>query len=348
MNIYSAFKQLAFKFDPEFIHDLSIHSGHALPRVSKLFSPLKYDSNLSLEVGPLHWKFPVGLAAGFDKNAMALEFFDQLGFGAIEAGTVTKKPQIGNPKPRIFRHLELKSVRNAMGFPNQGSESILQNITNSHHQISSLGVNIGKNKDTSEADTAEEYSYLYRMFAPVSDYIVVNISSPNTPGLRSFQKQELLAPILGAIKLEREKFEKPVFIKIAPDLSDDDLKMICEQSKNFDFNGVIATNTTIQHNYGKGGVSGAYIKSISQNIRKKVCEVLKEDPNQIIIGVGGIDSYEEIKEFWKNGGSFTQVYTSFIYQGPQMLKNIADAMRQDMQKYQVQSVQELFTAIRSS
>lgn len=345
MNFYSVFKNVAFKFDPEFIHDMSIYSGSTIPQIAELFSPLKASHRYQLSFGDLSWSFPVGLAAGFDKNALAINFFKKMGFGAIEIGTVTKLPQKGNPKPRIFRHSEIKSLQNSMGFPNQGSERILNNIQNNFQNDFCLGVNIGKNKDTTEEKTPEEYAYLYQMFAPVANYLVVNISSPNTPGLRSFQKKELLAPILSAIQLERNKNPRPVFIKIAPDLEAADLKMICELSKEYKFSGIIATNTTIQHQFGVGGLSGEYIKDISKNIRKQACELLKEDPTQIVIGVGGIDSYREIKEFWKLGGSFTQIYTSLIYHGPSLLAKIATEIDLDLKKYQFSNLQEMLSNI---
>jgi dihydroorotate dehydrogenase len=346
MNIYSVFKHLAFKIDPEFIHDLTINSAKALPLISELFTPLRFDKKYQITDGPLTWGFPVGVAAGFDKNGNAINFFEQLGFGALEAGTVTKIPQKGNNKPRVFRHAKINSIQNAMGFPNAGSEKILKNIKDTELNNICLGVNIGKNKDTSEADTPAEYAYLYKMFAPFCDYLVVNISSPNTPGLRSFQKEELLAPILKAINSERKLFDRPVFIKIAPDLEDADLKMICELSKKFNFSGIIATNTTIQHKFGAGGLSGDYIKPYSQQLRKKACEFLREDPSQTIIGVGGIDSYQEIKDFWRMGGGLTQIYTSFIFKGPQLLKDIALDIEKDIQNYQVETVQQLFEAIK--
>lgn len=345
MNLYSVFKHLAFKLDPELVHDLSIHSGHFSPRLVDFFSPLKADKKYHLRVGELNWSFPVGLAAGFDKNALAIDFFRRFGLGAIEVGTVTKLAQKGNKKPRIFRHSELKSLQNSMGFPNLGSEQILHNIQQAHSQDICLGVNIGKNKNTKEADTPEEYSYLYQKFAPFVDYLVINISSPNTPGLRNFQKKDKLQPILQAIKEQQRQNYRPVFIKIAPDLDDEELKMICELSKENTMSGIIATNTTTQHQFGIGGLSGAYLKEHAKNIRNKSCQFLKEEPKQIVIGVGGIDSYQEIKEFWQAGGSFTQVYTSLIYHGPSLLKRIAQDMEEDMKKLGVHSVQELYEMI---
>ena len=343
---YSVFKALAFKLDPEFIHDLTINTAHFSPLMSELFNPPKIDERYQLKLGEMTWRFPVGVAAGFDKNARAISFFERLGFGAIEVGTVTKKPQIGNPKPRIHRHSEINSIQNAMGFPNEGSERILKNLLSTKNQKLSVGVNIGKNKDTTEQDTPAEYAYLYQMFAPHCDYLVINISSPNTPGLRNFQKKELLSPILEAIKEVHSKVSKPIFIKIAPDLNDDEIKMICELSKEFQFNGIIATNTTTQHHFGKGGLSGQYIKPYSQKVRQKVCQYLKEDPSQQVIGVGGIDSYDEIKEFWKQGGGFVQVYTGFIYKGPQLLKDISQGILRDMEKYQFSNLQQMYQNIQ--
>jgi dihydroorotate dehydrogenase len=346
MKIYSVFKHLAFKLDPEFIHDVTINSAHLFPFVSKLFNSDITGQKYQLKNGPLSWNFPVGVAAGFDKNALAIRFFENLGFGAVEIGTVTKRPQEGNPKPRVFRHPSIKSIQNAMGFPNQGSTKILQNLQSSNHQKVCIGTNIGKNKETSEAMTPDEYAYLYKMFASFSDYLVVNISSPNTPGLRNFQKKELLMPILIRLKQEQEKNFKPIFIKIAPDVEMENLKMICELSKELKFNGIVATNTTIQHKFGKGGLSGEYIKPYAKEVRMKTCEFLREDPSQIVIGVGGIDCYQDIKEFWKQGGSFTQIYSSFIYHGPELLNQIKRGMDLDMKRNNFATVQELHKKIK--
>lgn len=338
---YSAFKQLAFKFDPETIHDVIINSGDKLKHFAPLFSPLKPEPHHQLSHNELTWKFPVGLAAGFDKNAKAIGFFDALGFGAIEVGTITKEPQVGNPRPRIQRHPSIDSLQNSMGFPNMGALDIAENLHRTNKNNLCLGVNIGKNKDTSEAKTPLEYAYLYQKFAPMADYIAVNISSPNTPGLRQFQDREKLTPLLDALVEARSQVNKPCFLKISPDMQDEDIKTLCEHSKEKQFSGIIATNTTIQHSFGKGGLSGNFAKPMAKATRKKVCDYLREDPTQTIIGVGGINSYQEIKEFWQQGGHFTQIYTSFIYQGPELLKKIASEMEGDMRENQVSSIQAL-------
>lgn len=340
--LYSVFKQLAFKIDPEVAHNMIINSSSYLSGLTGLFAPLSTKENLSLTQGELTWNFPVGLAAGFDKNAKAISFFESLGFGSVEVGTVTKEPQIGNPKPRIWRHPDIYSLQNSMGFPNGGSQEMTQNLQNAGKKSLSLGINIGKNKDTSEEDTPREYAYLYELFAPYADYIAINISSPNTPGLRQFQDKSKLLPLLNAVNEKRAKQPRPCFIKISPDMEEQDIKLVCELSKELNFSGVIATNTTIQHGFGKGGLSGRFVKPMATKTRMKVCEFLREDPNQIIIGVGGIDSFEEIKEFWKQGGSFVQIYSSFVYHGPKLLKDIAGDIEKDLQRTKLSSVQELW------
>jgi dihydroorotate dehydrogenase len=341
MNFYSVFKHLAFKLDPEQVHNFSLGFFSKAPVLSEFFPLIKIDPRLELTCNELTWKFPVGVAAGFDKNAQAVSFFESMGFGALEVGTITKLPQKGNDKPRIFRHQEIDSIRNAMGFPNAGSEEIFKQLKKVKTKGMLIGTNLGKNKDTSESETPEEYAHLYEKFAPVSDYLVINISSPNTVGLRSFQKKDLLKPILEAVNEKRKFLSKPIFIKIAPDLDLSDLKMICELSKEMGFSGIIATNTTIQHDFGKGGLSGSYIKDISRKIRAQVCDVLAEDKSQTVIGVGGIDSYQEIKDFWKQGGDFTQLYTSFIYKGPPMINEIQSHLLADLEKFQFKNLQEM-------
>mgnify|MGYP003682944679 CR=1 FL=1 len=348
MNNYSVFKRLAFKFDPEIMHDMSIYAGSLAPRMADLFQPLNKHENHNLTIGDLSWSFPVGLAAGFDKNAKAIQFFDKSGFGAIEVGTITKKHQIGNPKPRIWRHADINSVQNAMGFPNAGYKEILSNLESTDLSSVCLGANIGKNKNTSEAKTPAEYAFLYEKFAPLADYLVINISSPNTPGLRSFQSKELLVPLLQAVNEKRATTPKPLFIKVSPDMNQEDLNMLCELSKEFALSGIIATNTTIDHDFGKGGLSGDYIRDISAKSRKIICENLREDPGQSVIGVGGINCYQDIKDFWKMGGGFVQIYTAFIFHGPKLLKDIAKEIDRDLKKYQLKNVQELYRNIKET
>ena len=318
--LYPIFKQIAFQLDPETVHDLSIKFFNQSPAMAKLFNQASFDKKYCLSDGHQTWNFPLGLAAGFDKNAMAIEFLQNLGFGAVEIGTVTPKPQIGNAKPRISRIKKGNGLLNSMGFPNLGMEQIKENILHTHqNQLSKLGVNLGKNKDTKIEQTPDDYAILYKELAPLSDYLVINISSPNTPGLRALQSREGFKAICSVLDEQRKKCHKPLYLKIAPELHKDDLYDLIDLCKEFNFSGVIATNTSIKHDYGKGGLSGDIIKQEAKKQRMAVLDALKETPQLSVIGVGGISEFSELIEFWKAGGSFVQIYTSFIYQGPSIL-----------------------------
>ncbi|MBD65516.1 MAG: dihydroorotate dehydrogenase (quinone) [Halobacteriovoraceae bacterium] len=341
MDFYSAFKHVAFKLDAEQVHDLTINLLSKAPWLSELFNPTPFNPKLKLTTPIMSWPHPIGLAAGFDKNAKCIKFFENIGFGSLELGTITKEPQSGNPKPRIFRHSDQYSLRNAMGFPNDGSLKIFKRIERYSKSQMVIGSNIGKNKNTPPEMTANEYADLYQLFAPLSDYLVVNVSSPNTPGLRDFQKVEQLKPILETVIEKRRLHPKPLFVKISPDMNQEDIKLLCELVKELNIDGVIATNTTIQHSLGVGGVSGRLIRPHAFKTREWTCEYLREDPSKIIIGVGGIEGYEDLKTFWKQGGSFAQIYTSFIYQGPQIIKKISHDILDDIEHHQLQNINEL-------
>jgi dihydroorotate dehydrogenase len=345
MNLFPIFKPIAFNIDPETIHDISLKSFSQLPAIAKLFPNAKNEARYHLSDGHINWNFPIGLAAGFDKNANAFEFFENIGFGAIEVGTVTLKPQFGNPRPRIWRYPKEESIRNAMGFPNIGSTKILENI-NKTKRNSPLGVNIGKNKATSSEQTPSEYAKLYEMFCDVADYLVINISSPNTPGLRDLQTKDSFRAICCAIEEKRKILSKPLYLKIAPDLNESDIKDLVDLAKEFKLSGIIATNTTIQHSHDKGGMSGRHIKTISKNIRQTICEMTKEVSDLSVIGVGGIDSFEEILEFWKLGGSFVQIYSSFIFHGPKILLDIQKDMNQFLKTTEFNTVQAYVDSLK--
>lgn len=348
MNLYPAFKFFAFMNDPESVHDLSMKTFKHFPFFSALFPSVPTSDKYSITDGHMTWNFPVGLAAGFDKNAQAIDYFSRVGFGAVEVGTVTKEPQIGNARPRIWRLPKENSIRNAMGFPNTGSQIIRENILASVPAHSGcLGVNIGKNKNTSVQDTPEEYAYLYEYFANDCDYLVINISSPNTPGLRDLQTKEAFRDICTAVDEKRKMINKPLYLKIAPDLSEQNVRDMIELSKEFKLSGIIATNTTIQHDLGSGGVSGKLIKDVSYKIRKQVCEMTKETGELSVIGVGGIDSFAEILEFWKQGGDFVQIFSSFIYQGPQVLRNIQFEIDKVLKESQAKNLQEWLQDFKS-
>lgn len=347
MNLYPLFKYFAFKNDPEKIHELSMEMFKKMPSFSSVLKGATPQKKYRLSDGHISWDFPIGLAAGFDKDAQAIEFFSKCGFGAVEVGTVTKKPQIGNPRPRIWRLPEIQSLRNAMGFPNAGCEVIKENILASSYNTC-LGVNIGKNKDTTIADTPSEYAFLYEYFAPYCDYLVINISSPNTPGLRDLQTKEAFKAICEAVDEKRKENYKPLYLKIAPDLATEDILDLVDLAKEFKLSGIIATNTTIQHDYDKGGLSGKYIKEISKKVRKTVCEAALECKDLSVIGVGGIDTFDEVHEFWKDGGSFAQIYSSFVFQGPKLLNVFQKDIDQLLKKTQATDLQEYINSIRKS
>ncbi|MEX1099234.1 MAG: quinone-dependent dihydroorotate dehydrogenase, partial [Bacteriovoracaceae bacterium] len=300
--------------EPENIHDLSVQLFHQKPWLSSFLPRVKGGDKYSLSDGHMSWDFPVGLAAGFDKNALALDFLSRLGFGAIEAGTVTPKPQVGNPKPRIQRIVKEESLLNSMGFPNQGQIKIMKNIQETvWARTCKLGVNLGKNKLTTDKKTPEDYAVLYEAFAPLADYLVINISSPNTPGLRALQSKEGFKAICEAVEEKRKQSYKPLYLKIAPELEESDLKDLVELTKEFGFSGIVATNTSVSHQRGKGGLSGKSISEQARLAREKVLEMTRETPSLSVIGAGGISCFQDIMDFWKKGGSFVQIYTAFIY-----------------------------------
>jgi dihydroorotate dehydrogenase len=321
MNFYELFKPIAFSLDPEFIHDNALNLAAQRPSLlSSAVPKVKHSHKYQTKGYHISWSFPVGLAAGLDKNAKALSFFDKLGFGAVEFGTVTPKAQYGNPKPRIWRYPAESNLRNAMGFPNQGAIATLQNVK-SFCGNCKLGANIGKNKLSDGEQVFEDYASLYRDFAKYSDYLVINVSSPNTPGLRNLQGKEFLEKILMAIAPYREECSKPLFIKIAPDVNISNLEDFVSVASDFRLEGIVATNTTIEHQLGAGGLSGQCLIKKSARIRNQLLSMMK-GTQMDLIGVGGISSFEQVKEFWDNGGKFVQVYTSFIFQGPKLLIDI--------------------------
>lgn len=346
MSIYNLFRSLAFKIDPEFIHELSMGSFRVLPTtLAGLFSSSSLKPQHQLSFAGLEWSGPLGLAAGLDKNAMALAFFSKLPFGAIEVGTVTPKPQSGNPKPRLFRLKEDYSLLNRMGFNNQGMDKVLQNImqTSPMDRPKCLGVNLGKNKVTPASQAPVDYFKLYEKFSTHCDYMVVNVSSPNTPGLRDLQQESSLAEIFEALHSVRQTHPLPLFLKVAPDLHEDGLDSCVHIAKKFKLQGLIATNTTIMPEKGQGGVSGQLLAQKSKNVRRYLLDQIRETPEIDLIGVGGVSSFDDLWEFWKLGGKAMQVYTAFIYQGPKLLNDTCDGIDQALAKTGAKDLNELLS-----
>lgn len=279
-----------------------------------------------------------GLAAGFDKNAIAIRALGELGFSHVEVGTVTALPQPGNPKPRLFRLLDDRALINRMGFNNEGAEAVAERLARLRARnlrtLPVIGVNIGKSKVTPVEDAAEDYRKSARLLAPHADYLAVNVSSPNTPGLRSLQSVTALEPILRAVLDEAQS--KPVLVKIAPDLADEDVLAVADLAKKMQLAGVIATNTTISREglktpaakveaIGDGGLSGAPLKSRSI----EVLELLKAriGDSMAIVSVGGVETPTETKERLEAGATLVQGYTGFIYCGPLWARKINRTVR---------------------
>lgn len=281
---------------------------------------------------------PVGLAAGFDKNADAVTGLSKLGFGFIEVGTVTPKPQKGNPKPRLFRLPENQAIINRMGFNNKGVDHLVTKLK-CHRPNAIIGINIGKNKTTPNESAVDDYVHCFRKVHELADYVTINISSPNTADLRQLQENESLVKLLKVLKKEQLKAEKqinkytPIVVKIAPDQDKEATKKMAITIKNSGMDGVICTNTTVDKNNLKkefhqnetGGLSGKPLLSRSNQIIKIVRSVVGADFP--IIGVGGILTEADAMSKITAGANLVQIYTGFIYQGPQLIKSINNSLK---------------------
>lgn len=333
----SIIRPILFKFDPEKVHHFTfstLKNTLKFPGVSSALAKtyLVEDKKLERNVFGLKFKNPVGLAAGFDKDAKLYKELSQLGFGFIEIGTVTPKAQGGNPKQRLFRLKEDQAIINRMGFNNEGVEAAVKRLKKNNHEVL-IGGNIGKNKITPNENAVDDYKICFEALFPYVDYFVVNVSSPNTPNLRALQDKEPLTRLLNTLQSLNAKKEnrKPILLKIAPDLTDDQLLDIIEIVNTTKIAGVIATNTTIsreglesEHKEEMGGLSGKPLTSRST----EVIRFLSKKSNQAfpIIGVGGIHSAQDALEKLQAGASLVQLYTGFIYEGPQLIKEINQAI----------------------
>ena len=265
----------------------------------------------------------LGLAAGMDKNATAVQGFADLGFSFVEIGTVTPLSQPGNERPRAWRHPGAQALRNRMGFNNDGADAVARRLAHVRRTRAGerlvIGVNIGKNKATAVSEASRDYAYAARTLAPYADYLVVNVSSPNTPGLRDLQAVQKLRPILEATILARNEVATsrgpvPVLVKISPDISATDLPEIASLVNDMDIAGVVATNTTIDHDYGPGGLSGRPLREPARAMVESLRSLLGSDA--CIIGVGGIASVEDAQAMLDSGATLVQAYTGFVYGGP--------------------------------
>lgn len=342
--MYKQVKQILFQLQPEDAHHFvmrNLKNYVAFPGVGKLLDKFYQFNHPSLEreVFGIKFKNPIGLAAGFDKNAEYIEELNHFGFGFIEIGTVTPKPQPGNEAPRMFRLVEDEAIINRMGFNNKGVDYAVKKIKElPHRERYIIGGNIGKNKVTPNEDAVDDYVKCFNALFDYVDYFVVNVSSPNTPGLRDLQEKEPLLYILKYLQQYNHQHEipKPILLKIAPDLTNSQLDDIIEIVLESKIAGVIATNTTISREglnsdpeivKETGGVSGKPLKKRSTEVIRYLSE--KSNKAFPIIGVGGIHTAEDAKEKLEAGASLLQVYTGFIYEGPAVVKNICKGLAED-------------------
>ncbi len=331
--MYESLRPLLFRLDPETAHHLTLAllkwGGDVAPTREMLRAMFCVDdTRLRVNAFGLQFKNPVGLAAGYDKNGIAVRGLAALGFGHIEIGTVTRLPQIGNEKPRVWRVPEAHALVNRMGFPNEGVDKLKLLRVDAR-----VGINIGKGKDTPIENAANDYVELLRAVGSRADYVAINVSSPNTHNLRALQTRELIEPLLKEIADARDALSPrvPVLVKIAPDLSFDEIDGIVDAARDVNFDGIIATNTTISRegvpeyakNFG-GGMSGEPLRARATQIIHHICETTRgEFP---IIGVGGISDANSGLEKLRAGATLIQIFTGLVYGGPRLVRAINEAL----------------------
>ena len=328
--VYRLLFNIVFRhMDPERAHAVAFRGI----RIFAAITPFAAILRRVLAAGPdarvralgIDFPAPFGVAAGFDKNAVNVPGLTMLGFGFVEVGTVTAYAQPGNPKPRLWRVLDERAIRNRMGFNNEGAAAVAARMRHLRATPAGrrlvVGVNIGKTKVTPLAEAAADYATSAGLLAPFADYLVVNVSSPNTPGLRELQSVDALRPILVAVRdaadaaaSPRPRTHVPLLVKIAPDLSDDEVDAIAELVLELGLDGVVAVNTTIAHDHGDGGLSGPPLLERGLDVVARLRTRLGPDP--VIMGVGGISTAADAREYLAVGATLLQGYTGFIYRGP--------------------------------
>ena len=337
--MYKVLKLIFFRFNPEVIHNFVICFASGMKFLYPVFKWMYSPSIREItKIKDLNFINNIGLAAGLDKDAEAICFWEALGFSHIEVGTVTPFPQPGNDKPRLFRLVKDKALLNRMGFNNKGADVIKENIIKAKNRIKNqdfvIGVNIGKNKNTPLEKAKDDYKTCIEKLSDVADYFTVNISSPNTEGLRDLQGKEYLDELLKEIS--KSVNEKPVFLKIAPDLSNEEIILTYNTALKYNFTGIVATNTTINKKnlsisenevfdkYGKlGGISGKPLKLKADDVLGLLNKLNSLNNNiMILIASGGVSSKEDYLSKLKLGATLVQVYTGFIYEGPGIIKKL--------------------------
>jgi len=341
--VYRLLFDLVFRrVDPERAHELAFGLIRGVARVpvlrdvvGRVFAPARSGA---VRVWGRTFPSAFGLAAGFDKNAVGVAGLTMLGFGFVEVGTVTAHPQPGNERPRLWRLVEERALRNRMGFNNEGSAAVASRLRRLRATPAGrrlvVGVNIGKTKVTPADQAPADYATSAGRLAPYADYLVVNVSSPNTPGLRDLQAVESLRPILEATRVAADEATAaagratvPLLVKIAPDLSDDDVDAVAELVAELGLDGVVAVNTTIAHDLGPGGLSGPPVLARGLDVVARLRDRLGDEV--VIIGVGGVSTPADAREYLAVGATLVQGYTGFIYEGPGWASRISRALAAD-------------------
>jgi len=341
MSPYDWIRPLLFRLDPEQAHNLTLQmlgAAGELPVIERVLRrSLWFDPLRPVHAFGLDFPNPLGLAAGYDKDGRAIRGLASLGFGHLELGTVTPLPQAGNPRPRVFRLTRDRALINRMGFPNSGAQNLLEQIQKHRSKGVILGVNIGKGVETPVADAAEDYLALLDTFYDEADYLAVNISSPNTPGLRELQERDRLEGLLSSLAARRTLLVEsgrryvPILVKLAPDLSDAALDEACGAIGRSGMDGVIATNTTLSRHglrdrkrIETGGLSGAPLRALAAEVIRKLHGLT--GGKLPIVGAGGVFGPEDARAMLDAGASLVQLFTGLVYQGPWLPRRILEGL----------------------
>ena len=345
MFSYQSIRPYLFKSDPEKAHhfiEICAKLAPKIPGILPLLSQKTCIDNpiLAQKIDGMDFYNPIGLAAGFDKNATMIHALSALGFSHLELGAATPNPQSGNEKPRLWRHIQEESIQNAMGFNNDGADTIANRLEKLYPFAIPLGLNIGKNKTTPQEKALEDYLSLAKSFANCTDYLSVNISSPNTPNLRDLQNESFIQELF----LELCKiYQKPIYLKIAPDLSIDSILKLTKVAINNGAKGIIATNTTLDYSLlpnpkEKGGLSGKVLAQKSKEILKEIAKVYAKKTT--IISVGGIATPQDVFERITLGANLVQIYTSLIFEGPMLIKKLNEGLVQILEDHHFVNIQD--------
>jgi len=346
---YEFIKKIMFNFEPETAHNIAECGLRALPYCKPLNDCMAKrnfvsDSILRQNIFGKTFYNPIGLGAGFDKNATMVQSMKAMGFGHTEIGTMTPRAQSGNAKPRLFRYPEIESIQNAMGFNNKGSYAVMQNLQKIFPYDIVVGASIGKNKNTPDKEALNDYKDLINVFKDIADYLVVNISSPNTPNLRDLQNEEFIKDVFSMAK---EITQTPILLKIAPDMSDEVAIELCNTAIKYGADGIIATNTTqdyslISNAQNFGGISGKVLSEKSYSLFKAIGKELHDKTT--LISVGGISDAKDAYRRIKAGASLVQILSGFIFKGPSMCKNINEDLIQLLKDDGYQNISEAIGA----